>query len=196
MAIKDLKRSVRRPKAGGLVMFLEVLNERLHSTETWAKLNQHYLHKDTWVVYPYGDSFSHYVSIVGNLTGDVRDAREPTFNFIRSKLKEGLPREAFDRIKGAIATSSEELSLITEIPARTIARRKRFKPDESERLFRVASAFQKTLELFEDLKKARKWFTTPKSALAGLTPIQCCDTEAGCKEVENLLGRLDESVYS
>jgi putative toxin-antitoxin system antitoxin component (TIGR02293 family) len=136
------------------------------------------------------------MSVIGNLTGDISEASEPAFRFVRSTIKEGLPREAFDRIKNAIATTTEVLSSITEIPARTIARRKKFKPDESERLFRVASAFQKAVETLKDLEKARRWFTTPKTALSGLSPIVCCDTETGCREVENLLGRIDESVYS
>jgi len=196
MATKEAKRPVRPPKAADIITVLEVLNERLQDTHNWTIANKHFSRKDSWVVYTSGDLFSHYVSLVGNLTGNIKEANEPTFRFVRSTVKEGLPRGAFDRIKGAIATSSEELSAITEIPARTIARRKKFKPDESERILRVASAFQKTLELFEDLEKARKWFTTSKTALAGLTPIKCCDTETGCKEVENLLGRIDESVYS
>jgi putative toxin-antitoxin system antitoxin component (TIGR02293 family) len=183
-------------KGTGMIKLVEVLNERMADTHDWTKLNQHFLRKDSWVVYSAGDTFSHYVSLVANLTGNIKDASEPTFGFVRATVREGLPRGAFDRIKGAIGTSSEELALVTDIPARTIARRKKFKPAESERLLRVGSAFQKTLELFEDLDRARKWFTTPKSALGGLSPIKCCDTETGCKEVENLLGRLDEGVYS
>lgn len=193
MATSLVRRSHRRPKTAGLVTSLEVLDRPL---EDPRKLHQRFSRKGSWVVYPSGDPFSHYVSVIGNLTGNVADAQEPAFKFVRSIVKQGLPREAFDRIKSAIATTTEQLSSIAEIPPRTIARRKRFKPDESERLLRLALAFQKTLELFADLEKARRWFTTAKSALAGLTPIESCDTETGCKEVENLLGRIDESVYS
>ncbi len=204
MATKQASRRSKSKAAplrkNGETFNLEVLKERLPDTRNWtdvnwSKFNQRFSSKK-WVVYTPGDAFSHYISVMGNLTGSVNEPSEPAFQFIRSRLKEGLPRGAFDRIKDAIATTTEELSSITEISTRTVARRKRFKPDESDRLLRVASAFQKALELFEDLEKARKWFTTSKAALAGFSPIECCDTETGCKEVENLLGRIDESVYS
>ncbi len=194
MATKKIGRIGRARKGAATVKFVEVLDERWQGS--WSKFSQHFSRKDSWAVYPSADAFSHYITLVANLTGSIKDTSEPTFTFVRSTVKEGLPREAFDRIKGAIGTSSEELALVTEIPPRTIARRKRFKPDESERLLRVASAFQRTLELFQDIDKARKWFTTSKVALGGLSPLKCCDTEAGCREVENLLGRLDEGVYT
>ena len=91
--------------------------------------------------------------------------------------------------------TAEMLSSLTGIPLRTLARRQKLKSDESERLLRVASAFQKTLELFRDLEKARSWFASPKVALGGLAPVECCDTEAGCREVEDLVGRIRHGVY-
>ena len=148
-----------------------------------------------WVVPFSRDAFSHYLSVVGNLTLDVGGASATAFRYVRSIVSNGLPRKAFDRVKDAIGMTAERLSSLTGIPTRTLARRERLKPDESERLLRVASAFQKALEVFRDLEKARSWFITPRSALAGLAPLECCDTEAGCREVEDLLGRIDESVY-
>jgi putative toxin-antitoxin system antitoxin component (TIGR02293 family) len=109
-------------------------------------------------------------------------------------VREGLPRTPFDRFKRAVGITAEGLSSLTGIPLRTLARRRELKPFESERLQRVALAFKKNLELFRDLERARGWFARPKAALGGLTPVECCDTEAGCREVEQLLGRIDESV--
>jgi len=148
-----------------------------------------------WVVPASADPLSHYVSVVGNLTSRAVGTSAPAFQYVRSVVKEGLPRAAFDRVKGAVGLTAESLSLLTGIPLRTLARRRKLKPDESERLLRVASAFQKALELFHDFEKARSWFASPKPALAGLSPVECCDTESGCREVEDLLGRIDQSVY-
>lgn len=196
MATKQHGRNVPSPSIGRLSTTLEIFSENLQDSQQSAKLRRLLSKKETWLVPSSFDLFSHYVSLLWNLTRDPVEVEEPTFTFLRSTLKEGLPRDAFDRLKSLIATSTEKLSHVTNIPVRTVARRARFKPDESERLLRVASAFQKALELFEDLEKARKWFTTPKLALSALTPIECCDTETGAREVENLLGRIDESVYS
>ena len=37
--------------------------------------------------------------------------------------------------------------------------------------------------------------TQPKRALGGLTPLRCCDTEIGAREVESLLGRIKHGFF-
>lgn len=186
----------RSPRVAYTINRLKVLTERIQDLQDLSAIDKSFAQVDSWVVYAPGDKFGHYATLLGNLTGHAPSVQEPTFHFLRSFVKEGLPRSAFERVKSVLAISTDQLSLTTEISARTVSRRQRFRPDESERLLRVASAFQKALELFEDIEKARKWFTTPKSALDGMTPLECCDTEAGSNEVENLIGRIDEGVYS
>jgi len=85
---------------------------------------------------------------------------------------------------------------VVDVPLRTLARRQRFKADESERILRVASAFQRVLDLMEDVDQARHWFVTPKRALDGHTPLQFCDTAPGAEEVERFLGRLEHGVFA
>lgn len=86
------------------------------------------------------------------------------------------------------------------IPERTLARRKaagRLAPEESERLLRLSSIFEKAVELFEgDVASAVHWLATPKRALANQTPMQYARTEIGSREVENLIGRLEHGVFS
>ena len=116
---------------------------------------------------------------------------------VREALRQGLPREAFDRLRGDLGVSAEELADILGIPTRTLARRtERFKPDESERLLRVGSVVRKAADVLEDKPSARRWMTQPKRALGGLTPLRCCDTEMGAREVEALLGRIEHGVFS
>ena len=43
---------------------------------------------------------------------------------------------------------------------------------------------------------ARDWLAKPARALDGETPIEHADTEAGAREVENLIGRLEHGVYT
>ena len=38
--------------------------------------------------------------------------------------------------------------------------------------------------------------TTPKRALGNITPLRCCDTDVGAREVEALLGRIEHGVFS
>ena len=120
-----------------------------------------------------------------------------TLTQVREALRQGVPREAFERIRGDLGVSAEKLAEILGIPTRTLARRtERFKPDESERLLWVGSVVQKALAVLEDKQSARRWMTQPKRALGGLTPLRCCDTEMGAREVEALLGRIEHGVFS
>lgn len=86
------------------------------------------------------------------------------------------------------------------IPQRTLARRKasgRLAPEESERLLRVSSIFEKAVDLFEgDVPSAVNWLSAPKRALENLSPLQYAGTEIGAREVENLIGRLEHGVFS
>ena len=86
------------------------------------------------------------------------------------------------------------------IPRRTLTRRKRegvFAPDESDRLLRAARVFGRTLELFDgDRDRALDWLTTPQPGLGGAIPLQMARTDVGAREVERLVGRLEQGVFS
>ena len=116
---------------------------------------------------------------------------------VREALRKGIPREVFDRVHAELGVTTDELADVLGIPSRTLARRtERFKPDESERLLRVVSVAQRARDVLEDSAAARRWLTQPKTALGGLTPLRCCDTELGAREVEALLGRIEHGVFS
>ena len=114
-------------------------------------------------------------------------------------LKVGLPVSAFGRLQERMGLSAREIAMRLNIPPRTLARRKkegRLPPGESERLFRYAFLFDRAEEVLGDLEAARQWFKTPAKALGGKTPLDYADTEIGAREVEDLLGRLEEGVFS
>ena len=96
--------------------------------------------------------------------------------------------------------SLQSLAETIGIPERTLARRSvsgRLSPEESERLLRVSSIFEKAVALFEgDVQAAVHWLTAPKRALGNQTPFEYARTEIGAREVENLIGRLEHGVFS
>jgi putative toxin-antitoxin system antitoxin component (TIGR02293 family) len=51
-------------------------------------------------------------------------------------------------------------------------------------------------EVLEGEDNARRWLTSPQHGLAGATPLDYATTEAGAREVEDLLGRIEFGVYS
>ena len=89
---------------------------------------------------------------------------------------------------------------LMQLPQRTLMRRKaggRLRPDESERLLRIAGVFDAAVELFEgDADAARRWLTTPSKELDNNPPIEFARTEIGAREVEDLIGRLGYGVFA
>jgi putative toxin-antitoxin system antitoxin component (TIGR02293 family) len=139
----------------------------------------------------------HWLVALRQLGFRATDAGESTFKQVRDAVQHGVPRAAFDQLRADLGVSNEEMADVLGIPTRTLARRtERFKADESERLLRVGSVWAKALDVLEENAAARRWMTQPKRALGGLTPLRCCDTEIGAREVEALLGRIEHGVFS
>ena len=58
-------------------------------------------------------------------------------------------------------------------------------------------AYAKALDLFEgDSRAAERGLSSPKRALGGAVPAELAKTEAGAREVEALIGRLEHGVFS
>lgn len=150
----------------------------------------------SWVVSSPRPTALWYSLIIDNLHQTHNVSRTATMDFVRQAINDGIKRSAFDRLKQLTQTSRETLGEVVRIPARTLSRRDVFHPDESERILRVAAAFQRAIEVFEDLDKARRWFSTPRRALNDKTPMRFCDTEVGANEVMHLLGRIEHGVFS
>ena len=147
-----------------------------------------------WLVDQEINFTSIYSALFSNFNQTFFKPEEITSAFIREVVEKGLDKSAYLMLRDIIDSPSVELNRVIRISARTIQRRERFHPDESERILRVASAFQHALSLFEDLNKARNWFHTAKKALNNNSPFDYCDTDIGATEVKDLLGRLDYGI--
>jgi len=114
-------------------------------------------------------------------------------------LKRGLPFTSFEKLRRSLGVTARELADVLLIAGRTLARRReegRMHTDESERLYRLAKLFDSASAITDTPEQARHWFTTPKRALGGATPLAFSDTEPGAREVEHLIGRLEHGVFS
>lgn len=115
-------------------------------------------------------------------------------------LRDGVPVTVFGKLAAEIGTSKTILGKVIGLPSSTLTRRrqsKRLSPDESDRLYRVASAYRSALQLFEgDRKAAQRWLNAPAKALEGSSPIEYLDTEAGAEAVNALILRLERGVIT
>jgi len=116
------------------------------------------------------------------------------------RLDGGFSFPALERFHKESGLPMADIAQLLRIPPRTLIRRRaagHLNPDESERLLRIASIFEKAVDLFDgDVANAMKWLTGPKKALAGQTPLWFSRTEVGAREVEALIGRLEHGVFS
>jgi putative toxin-antitoxin system antitoxin component (TIGR02293 family) len=116
------------------------------------------------------------------------------------QLEVGFPFDSLRRFEANSGVALAVLVSVLGIPERTVARRRtsgRLAPDESERLLRLSTVFERAVELFDgDVTSAVQWLTTAKKALGGETPLKYSKTEPGAREVENLIGRVEHGVFS
>ena len=67
---------------------------------------------------------------------------------------------------------------------------------ETDRLLRVKSVLAKAEAIFADNEKAISWTNRPNKALGGEVPLTLMDTDAGVRQIETVLTRLEHGVYS
>lgn len=132
--------------------------------------------------------------------GGVLGARPvPTLEAVRL-VGRGLPWSALERFRRQTGWSLAELAPLIQVPLRTLDRRRRerrLQPEESDRLVRLARVVQQVLHLFDGrVEDARRWLATPVPALGGLTPQELTTTDPGAREVEALIGRLEQGIPS
>ena len=93
----------------------------------------------------------------------------------------------------------EQLATKLCISRSTLQRRKaagRLSPEESDKVVRLSRLLEHATSVFGDVEKARAWLKHPQYGLGGAVPLEYAQTEVGAREVDNLLGRIDYSVYS
>ena len=66
----------------------------------------------------------------------------------------------------------------------------------SDRLYRLARIVAMAEYVLEGADSARMWMHENQRALGGAKPLDVISSEAGYREVEDLLGRIEYGVYS
>ena len=114
-------------------------------------------------------------------------------------IREGLPAEAFDWLKGELGLTASGLADALHVSRRTVSRRKkegRLRVGESERLLRLVRLYRQAAAVLGGPEEARGWMREPNFALGEETPLSFADTEPGARRVEQLLGQIDHGVVT
>src|SRR5213592_3083722 len=115
------------------------------------------------------------------------------------QIRKGLRFSELETLQNSLEMPFEQLAAKLSISRATLHRRKnagRLSPDESDKVMRFSRLLEQATDLFGNLERGRAWLKFPQYGLGGAVPLDYAGTEAGAREVENLLGRIKYSVYS
>ena len=129
----------------------------------------------------------------------VRVARELDFD---AEIRRGFRSPVFASFKANTGLSNSALSRILGVSARTVdrlaaeKRTARIKPALSDRLYRTAKIVALAEEVLEDRDQALEWLASPQKGLGGRKPFDLIETEAGTREVEEELQRIEHGFVA
>ncbi len=139
-------------------------------------------------------------SVVAMLTSGTAAEPNAQSRGILDLIRGGLPFAALENLVQAVGAPQGEVATVVGMPATTLGRRRkngRLTPTESDHVVRVARLAALARELMAgDPSAARDWMTTPHRLLGGESPLRHASTEAGGREVEQLIGQLRHGVFS
>jgi putative toxin-antitoxin system antitoxin component (TIGR02293 family) len=114
-------------------------------------------------------------------------------------VEKGVPLSALEEFAARTGFALKDL-LEVVIPPRTLKHRKMRKEplslDESDRLARVARIYALAVKVFGDAVDGREWLTFPIDRFAGRTALEMLRTDAGARQVEEILYQIDEGVFA
>jgi len=133
---------------------------------------------------------------VGKAFGRATAKANQSFHPTLDRIREGIPLAEFEALAVKLGLTQEEFGRKIGISVPTLSRRRKsdspLDPEHSDRLLRFQRLFDQAVKLFDGNEvHAREWLSTPEPALGNLEPSEVAETEAGAREVEKVLGRLE-----
>lgn len=114
-------------------------------------------------------------------------------------VKRGLPAPLARQLSDRLELSLDALAPPLQLTLRTLHRRIQqgtFAQGESERLLALVRVFFQAAEVLGTEAKASHWLKGRIRALSGKTPLECMETWLGIRQVEGILWRIRDGVYS
>ncbi len=134
---------------------------------------------------------THVARILG-LGSRVRSA-----NDLRRAITRGLPKRALASVVAYVVTDAREAARLKNrlVPPATYKRRTTtLKPEESERVERLARVMALAEDAFGSTDEARRFLALPHPELGGERPLDVAQTELGARQVEEVLWRMEHGL--
>ena len=132
-----------------------------------------------------------------NALAEVLD-RQVSLEELAHLVRTGVPRRFVDELATALDMPTYSLAPVLRTSNRTL---RRYHPDKhlpseiSERALTIARILERATEVLGDRKAAAGWLTTMNGALEAV-PLELLDSAFGAERVLEILGRIEDTVYS
>jgi len=122
-------------------------------------------------------------------------------NALISAVEMGVSVAVAHALPGAFHLAGTEIAGLLGVSSKTAQRwrlnaTQRLTQSVGEKAVRLLQLRQLAIETFEDEEDAVAWLNEANEAFGGRRPIDHAHTELGCQQVERLLIRIDEGIFS
>ncbi len=113
---------------------------------------------------------------------------------------EGIPKASVDELATHLGISRKSMAEdIFDLSVKTLERKApgdKLDRRTSSHALEIARVMQHGFDVFEDEEKLKRWINKENRALNGLKPVALFATLTGLNMVNDILGRVEEGVYS
>ncbi|MGY0037756.1 type II RES/Xre toxin-antitoxin system antitoxin [Pedobacter sp. NJ-S-72] len=129
----------------------------------------------------------------------IREKIKSAFDLITLSNK-GIKKASLDALVSHMGMTKKNFAEdILNLSVKTLERKKAddvLDKYTSSHVIEVTKVVAHAFEVFEDEEKMQKWLNTPNRALNQIKPLDLFYIPTGLAMVDNVLGRIEEGVYS
>jgi len=129
----------------------------------------------------------------------IRERIKSAFDLITLSNK-GIKKASLDALVSHMGMTKKNFAEdILNLSVKTLERKKAddvLDKYTSSHVIEVTKVVAHAFEVFEDEEKMQKWLNTPNRALNQMKPLDLFYIPTGLAMVDNVLGRIEEGVYS
>lgn len=111
----------------------------------------------------------------------------------------GILKSSVENLANVLNIPMRDMAVLLNLSYKTLARKKKdeaFGNLVSSLSVEIANTVAKGLAVFEDTEKLNRWLLKENEGLNGQKPFDLLNTPTGIKLVSQILGRIEDGVYS
>jgi len=114
-------------------------------------------------------------------------------------VRKGIPKRSIDFLAQVMNIPMTKMAILLNLSYKTLTRKNKvdlLDSPISSHAYEIADTIAKGLGVFEEKERFNRWLNKENRALNGAKPYDLLDTSMGIKLVNQILGRIEEGVYS